>query len=191
MNVSHRQTKDTLQSGPLQIGFHWHRDRFAHSISLVKSDRQLPLLASREGDSEQDWPPSPVLQELHFEDRPAGAVALLVGRTTLAHWSLAITTSEEGFSFDAACRVLGPTDPFANDVCLRTGYRAMLQPVIQDTLPMVIEIADVLISCVDHSCRPTLTEGGPEDTAWRLAIVPEMSDEMTKTFTWRYTMTFS
>ena len=111
MNVSHRQPQDTLQSGSLQIGFHWHRDRFAHSISLVKSDRQLPLLASREGDSEQDWPPSPVLQELHFEDRPAGTVALLVGRTTLAHWSLAITTIGEGFSFDAACRVLGPECP--------------------------------------------------------------------------------
>jgi hypothetical protein len=191
MNVSHRQTQDTLQSGSLQIGFHWHRDRFAHSISLVKSDRQLPLLASREGDSEQDWPPSPVLQELHFEDRPAGAVALLVGRTTLAHWSLAITAIGEGFSFDTACRVLGPGDPFPNDVCLRTGYRAMIQPTIQDTSPMVIEVADVLVSCVEDSCLPSLTEGGPEDTAWRLTIVPEISDEMTKTFTWRYTVSFS
>ena len=186
MNTSQKQAKDTLRSGPLQIGFRWHRDRFAHSISLFDSSRQLPLLASLEGNDEQKWPPSPVLQELHFEDHPTGMVALLVGSTKQSHYSLAIATTDIGFSFDAACRLLNPTTPSVDDMCLQSGYRAMLQPAIQNTLPTVIEVGKVLMTVDDRSCCPPLAEGVAEDIAWRLTIMPQIIDENSKTVSWRY-----
>ena len=77
MNTFQEPVNDTLQSSPSQIQFRWHRDRFAHHLSLCKAHRRLPLLASWEGDPDQQWATSPALQELHFENQTAGAVAML------------------------------------------------------------------------------------------------------------------
>lgn len=188
----HALEKETnlLQSGPLRIGFHWHRDRFAHSISLDKEGRWLPLLASREGDGELRWPPSPPLQELHFEERPTGRVALLVGSTSDAHWSLAIDTTEAGFCFDVACRISGG-EVFDSSVTLQTAYRSMVAPKQESKPSGAIGVDAIQILPLDHSARCGAEEGGKEDPAWHLTIVPEWCEGVRKTVCWRYAVNFS
>jgi hypothetical protein len=83
-------------------------DRFAHAIERLQGENWAPILESLEGGPDDAWPPSPPLQELHFEDRPEGRrLALLVGRAGASHWSLSVEWDPLGarFSFDAACRV--------------------------------------------------------------------------------------
>lgn len=67
--------------------------RFACLIRVASSH----YWASIEGISEHWWPSRTVLQKLDFEGHPTGSVALLVGSTTLSHWSLAIAVLEKGF----------------------------------------------------------------------------------------------
>src|ERR1044072_2775417 len=69
-----------LREDFLSIEFLWLSDRFQQVISIVAADGQRQqLLESIEGSSDDAWPPSPPLQSLTIEDRPASRVALLVG----------------------------------------------------------------------------------------------------------------
>jgi len=66
------------------------------------------VFESIEGTPEEDWPPSPPLQELHLEARPDGKqLALLVGMAGTSHWSLSVEFDAAAGTavFDVACRV--------------------------------------------------------------------------------------
>ncbi|MBL9123800.1 MAG: hypothetical protein JNG90_09220 [Planctomycetaceae bacterium] len=66
------------------------------------------VFESIEGTPEEDWPPSPPLQELHLEARPDGKqLALLVGMAGTSHWSLSVEFDPAAGTavFDVACRV--------------------------------------------------------------------------------------
>lgn len=105
-------------------------DRFSHRLELIAVVGESRTLASSvDGDPRADWPPSPPLQQAHFEPRPPGGdVALLVGMAGRSHWSLSIEPFESpatgatrapigetaeaqaaveqaGLRFDAACRI--------------------------------------------------------------------------------------
>ena len=83
--------------------------------SATESDRgQRPRLQKRvilesvEGTPNQNWPPSPPLQELHLESRPDGKqLALLVGMAGNSHWSMSVEFDPAAGKalFDVACRV--------------------------------------------------------------------------------------
>jgi hypothetical protein len=100
-----------MEGGGLRITFTRLADRFGHAIALVNGDMLTPLLESIEGQSDDAWPPSPPLQELHIEQRAGGVqVALLVGRAGRAHWSASIALDPQArrVEFDIACRTREP-----------------------------------------------------------------------------------
>ena len=95
----------------LQVDFFWQRDRYAHRILAGVGGRELKLLESVEGSDQQDWPPSPPLQQLSIEQpRPGEHVALLVGMAGKSHWSVSVEplAGKAGFLFDVACRRSAP-----------------------------------------------------------------------------------
>lgn len=99
---------EVLAAGPLRVRFHRLGDRIAHAIEWAGGPSPRTLLNSIEGDPDQDWPPSPPLQELHFETRPDGQrLALLVGMAGHSHWSASIALDAAGtaLEFDLACRL--------------------------------------------------------------------------------------
>jgi len=100
--------EQAIESGGLRVVFRRLADRYAHRVELTHSEGAICLLESVEGTAEDDWPPSPPLQELHFEHRGAERqLALLVGRAGASHWSLSIELDSAAatITFDAACRV--------------------------------------------------------------------------------------
>ena len=86
------------------------QDRHKHVIQIVENGVSRPLLSSVEGDSSDEWPPSPAFQQLHVEQRTDGDhfrnVALLVGMAGRNHWSMSVEApSPAVMVFDVACRV--------------------------------------------------------------------------------------
>ncbi|MFM8251909.1 MAG: hypothetical protein ACKOBW_09975 [Planctomycetota bacterium] len=84
-------------------------DRIGHRLELQANSQPARVIAeSWEGATDDAWPVSPPLQQLHLEDRGGGQrVALLVGMAGRGHWSLVVepTADRRGFLFDAACRL--------------------------------------------------------------------------------------
>ncbi len=75
--------------------------------------QQTQVLESIEGTPDQNWPPSPPLQELHLESRPDGKqLALLVGMAGTSHWSMSVEFDPHAGRaiFDVACRVKREAD---------------------------------------------------------------------------------
>ncbi len=94
----------------LEARFQWQKDRFAHQIVLVVGDAdQWRLAQSLEGDDQQDFPPSPPLQDMSVEQRVGSQVALGVGMAGSAMWSLSVEAEAEGggLLFDWACQTRG------------------------------------------------------------------------------------
>jgi hypothetical protein len=121
----------SLEGGGLRVVFTRQGDRYAHSVFRVNDG--LPtnkpgmgnssasttevgfssglLLESIEGTPDDDWPASPALRELHFEDRADGRrLALLVGMAGKSHWSLSVEldAAHGHLVFDVACRLRSP-----------------------------------------------------------------------------------
>ncbi len=100
----------TITVGTFAVEFERSGDRFGHRVWFVGSDEPRLLLESIETDRPVDpaWPPSPPLQELHWETRASGdKVALLVGMAGKSHWSLSCRGDRASGTIvlDAACRV--------------------------------------------------------------------------------------
>lgn len=97
--------RERLVNGSVFVEFVWTGDRFAHAIGLITSNEPLLVFQSLEGDSSQDWPPSPPLQQLSVEPGPDGKPrAFLVGMAGSSHWSLVVEPIDGGYLFDAAVR---------------------------------------------------------------------------------------
>ncbi|MGH7136322.1 MAG: hypothetical protein ACREHD_11320, partial [Pirellulales bacterium] len=70
-----------IAAGRVRVEFAREADRYRHVVVVRTGDSWRPVLASTEGSADDEWPPSPPLQELHVEPRtPGNEVALLVGR---------------------------------------------------------------------------------------------------------------
>ena len=96
----------------LRVDFLWRTDRYVQTVVLIDDadpdKRELPIMASVEGDSEQVWPSSPPLQDLSFHKLPTGHLAVLaVGMAGNSHWSLAWEPAVDlpGLVSDVACRI--------------------------------------------------------------------------------------
>ena len=97
-----------LSSPGLRVEFTRVLDRIGHRVLVAVGDGWREVLNSIEGTSEQDWPASPPLKDLHFEPRDGGVqLALLVGMAGKSHWSasLELNPQAEQLTFDMACRV--------------------------------------------------------------------------------------
>ncbi len=101
----------SLVSGPLQVVFQRHADRYAHQIICTAADGSQIVWASQEGTAEETWPSSPPLQTLHVETRLDGSQAImLVGMAGRSHWSMSVEADEQHHQilFDVACRISEP-----------------------------------------------------------------------------------
>ncbi len=145
--------EEALTALGLRVAFRRVADRYAHVIEAVRGSALVTIAESLEGTGETDWPPSPALQQLHFETRADGSrLALLVGRAGGSHWSLSVEAKPDSprVTFDVACRLrespllLGseyrlfndasmlPADQtLANSACIRfaTGARMLVEPI--------------------------------------------------------------
>lgn len=86
-------------------------DRWGHVVATVVGDGEaeetvVPRLISQEGSDPDGWPLSPPLQSLAIENRPEGAVALLVGMSGQSHWSASFEAlADRRLKIDIACRL--------------------------------------------------------------------------------------
>ncbi len=86
----------------LRVEFHWHKDRYTHTIYRVAGEEVIPLLWSCEGVEEEMFPPSPCLVELHRQQQ----VFFLTGATSTCHWSLSLQAMQPSrLVFQVACRL--------------------------------------------------------------------------------------
>lgn len=150
-------------------------DRIAHRIESGSGDQWRPDWHSIEGNENQPWPPSPVLQTMHREQRPTGDVLLLVGMGGASHWSASVAADPQGgLDFDIACRVSAPQE------WLGSSYRAISPDAAQfPGLPRAACVA------VDGQLQALPTD--------HLSIVPllDLQDSPSpprfpRTFRWRY-----
>jgi hypothetical protein len=93
----------------LEARFLWQKDRFAHQVVLVSPEAEHVCLQSLEGDDQQEFPPSPPLQDMSVEQRVGSQVALGVGMAGSAMWSLSVSADDSDGSllFDWACQTRG------------------------------------------------------------------------------------
>ncbi len=105
-------------AGHWQVAFVQWADRFTHRLVWLPDPTQhgqapqdrvsTPLVSAWEGTSDEDWPASPVLQQVHACPLPQGRQGILgVGMAGRSHWSIAVETLPDrpGVSMDVACRV--------------------------------------------------------------------------------------
>jgi hypothetical protein len=105
-------TADSLLTGSrddlrLRIDFNRKTDRYQQALWLIAGEREVCVLTTVEGTGQQEWPPSPPLQQLHQHQTPAGDLAALgVGMAGTSHWSLAVEASADQpmLCCDVACR---------------------------------------------------------------------------------------
>jgi hypothetical protein len=181
----------SLSATPLRIRFAREGDRVSHCIELYEEGGFRTLLQSCEGTPAEDWPASPPLKELHFEDRPGGRrLALLVGMAGRSHWSASIELIPEVpvAVFDLACRIrlapqsLGCRYEIAPDVTVEARETGVL---LAGRLLLVPDSAGPAAACLDWqggqlSIRPQPTssgdpgsKGSPETVRWRFRFQVE------------------
>lgn len=165
----------------LRVRFNRTADRVAHVVEFIVEGRSVPLLESIEGDSSQNWPVSPPLQQAHFEPRAGlGDVALLVGMAGRSHWSLSVEPEPQAASllFDAACRVIGAPQQLGSRYrCLTGQWR--LDAEGRATAELNKGEAVVLM----EACEGTLEFAEP---LRELVLRPARFDASSPTARWRY-----
>lgn len=122
-----------LDDLPYSLVFERKTDRWWHRLIVQQAGIESTILHSVEGDSWQDWPPSPPLQDLDQHRLADGSTAILgVGKAGKAHWSASFSqqpaTSDNHRRWlvefaclcpaDAAAPILGTTYEIANAVRL-------------------------------------------------------------------------
>lgn len=157
-----------------QVGDRFHHTlRIAHETSDPADGEEADasftglattmLLASVEGNPDDDWPASPVWQELSIEtinDRP---VALLTGQTTTCYWSTSIEVDPASgdFVFDSAARLSKqPPESHDSDTFVGSSYCGQTQNPDQ---PIVERI-----STMDEPYANDFILRGPDDLRVRL-----------------------
>ena len=139
------------QGSGLRLTFSWIGDRFAQQVDYCGPEETIPLLTSVEGNDQAIWPPSPPLQQLTFEERPRGPIALLIGMAGTSHWSVSVEADQARaqICFDVACRIgqpprfLGSTYLSAQPVeAAQVAPICLAEGVVLESLPVCDEVAD-------------------------------------------------
>lgn len=184
-----------LDGGGMRIGFHWHRDRVAHTVGVLDGPRLDPFLASREGTPDELWPASPPFQEVHVEQHEGRQVALLVGRAGQCHWSGSVEIDPEAAAvhFDIACRLKGAmVRRSENDDLLpiaRSAYQSMMTPTCdgEGTVRVANGCAVLAIASVAVEDRSAPATMAVADSGFQIWIPPSI-DPQPGTLRWRYTI---
>ncbi|MCR9119638.1 MAG: hypothetical protein NXI22_22120 [bacterium] len=88
----------------LAVVFEQQSDRWSHQVLCLRDDESKPALVSLVGSPDQNWPPSPAVQQFSSEDRESGRVALLVGMAGKSFWSMSVHAEGGDLVFDVGCR---------------------------------------------------------------------------------------
>jgi hypothetical protein len=94
----------------LRVSFHWAVDRYAHTVWACRGKEAAAVLQSVEGQSDEQWPASPPIQQLNCQRRDGKPAALLgVGMAGRSHWSLSVDVARllPALAFDVASRPRG------------------------------------------------------------------------------------
>ena len=189
---SHEKKSVVLQAGRLQVGFHWHRDRYAHTVGFVENERFSPLLASREGNGEELWPASPVLQAIQVDTTGGRQVAMLVGMAGRSHWSVAVEldTALSRLRFDVACRVKDEPPAGGSEVVagLRSSYRAMIPPTLDPETGDLVTVGELAISVAAAGVGPAEFDRIRVAEAGLTLHAAGDSRELPRTVQWTYTL---
>ncbi len=108
-DIRRMKAVEQIVVGLLRVSFVRIGDRYGHTIDVALDGRDWQtVFTSIEGASNESWPASPPLQQLHVESREGDkTVALLVGMAGPNHWSASIEAdpAAQTLTFDIACRV--------------------------------------------------------------------------------------
>ena len=100
-----------LAGRAIRVVFERVGDRWQHALEVRAAGAWRRAWHSLEGTSDQPWPASPPLQDLHAQRQPDGrTVILAVGRAGRSHWSTSVELDADGaaLTFDVACRHVEP-----------------------------------------------------------------------------------
>ena len=161
--------------GPsLHVMFDRAGDKFAHRVARCGASGECEmLLFSVEGSDDQIWPASPVIQEVHLEDRADGSrVALCVGKAGKSHWSLAVQLAANGREaiFDVACRVREVPGELRSTYQVVEPHTAE-QACIECLQATIMQSTDVQSTGKTHVLSPERVEQNtPQTVAWQYAV---------------------
>ncbi len=179
-------TVETLDEGGcgLRLVVSRQQDRSIHQVFVIQGQTSLPLIQSVEGQPSQRWPPSPPLQQIHFQTDSNGTqTVFLVGMAGSSHWSLSIqaTQSPSALLFDAACRLVEPAG------WLGSTYQS---PADAQT------IAQAASCLITHDCHLQLLQGHGAEA--HLSLVDQLlkicaqptSSQLPTTVQWKYRLVY-
>jgi len=173
--------------GSLTVRFRRAGDRVMHEVIRRLDPTGAPMLSSLEGDSGDDWPPSPPLQQMDLIERQGPSrVLALVGMAGVSHWSLSVTSDEHQarVTFDVACRIRDERPSLASSYRLGAGASVLRH----ERQLMVIRQGEAELRVALDS--DFAEQGIIELAGDRLAIRPAQLPTATPaTSRWRYTVT--
>jgi hypothetical protein len=163
-------------SDELRAVFNYGVDRWGHRIEVRREDQWVAAFSSIEGDSSDDWPPSPAFQHIHLQTFLLnGPTALLVGKAGASHWSAAIEADREAgaLRFDIACRLssgpkyLGSTYSIIKDRNESAPRRPRIEvAMINDACLRAIQVSETEMSvCVTSESLPE-----PRTIRWKYVV---------------------
>ncbi len=104
--MSNPQIK-TSNEPQIVLQFAQAEDRWHHRFVVIVNDEATEFMSSVEGNSEEDWPASPPIQEASLHELPDGNAVLCVGMAGKSHWSAAYSIENadvgEYLRADLAC----------------------------------------------------------------------------------------
>ncbi len=167
----------------LRATFLLQRDRYAHRIEVLEHGRVTICLTTEEGDADDQWPPSPPLQQYSTEAGGAGeSVVLLLGMAGKNHWSASVESDATTATlvFDVACRVARRPRWLGSTYCVEP-------PITLDSqgTPSVVvgdRRAKAIVEPADAACTTPVTQDGN-----RVMVAPSPPDAPPPfTVRWKY-----
>ncbi len=133
----------------LRVEFCWRDDRFVQRLFVGDAH---PLGNSVEGSADEQWPPSPPIQQLSLETINGKSVILGVGAAGKNHWSISVETFADdhatGMKFDLACR--RTSDP----IYLGSTYTLDKNIIVEPLAPSTIDRDERTVSIRPGFSRP-------------------------------------
>ena len=184
-DASHRIEAKNREGIGLSIQACWVADRFHHEVLLVTPDSTEPLLKSKEGTPEDDWPTSPPLQDVSVQEIHGNPALLGVGMAGSSHWSLSFMATDEervAMNCDIACLTRKtPDGPVGSIYRLKSSGQQSGRQVILS--PAGLANQTVRIECIEE---PDLLHGSIKQTADQLVITPREPIVGPGTVQWKY-----
>ena len=98
----------------VKLVFEQRNDRWAQQWFLITDQGRNVFLTSAEGTPDQNWPPSPPLQEVSRHELATGDAVLCVGMAGKSHWSAS-------YSVESSTQPSQPIQINADLACLQKG----------------------------------------------------------------------